>query len=94
MGGGVIRKLGATLVFELTEQKIALIMTDRKITGSSVNGRGKVVLGAGGAASLTGKTFSFTIKPGPPGQFIIENTYDWPANPESHMYVAFRKEGL
>jgi hypothetical protein len=76
MGGGVIRKPGATLVFELTEQKIALTVTDGKVTGASVNGRGKVLLGTGAAASLAGKTFSYTIKPGPPGQFTIETTYD------------------
>jgi len=76
MGGGVIRKPGATLVYELTEQKIALIITGGKVTGSTINGRGKNLLGTGGAASLTGKTFSFTIKPAQMGQYIIETTYD------------------
>ena len=76
MGGGVIRKPGATLVYQLTEQKIALIVTGGKVTGSTINGRGKNLLATGGAASLTGKTFSFTIKPAQTGQYTIETTYD------------------
>jgi hypothetical protein len=78
MGGGVIRKPGATAVYQITEQSIALTITDGKITGSSIAGHSKYLLATGSFAPLAGKTGSFTIKPATPGpeQFIIEETLD------------------
>jgi hypothetical protein len=76
MGGGVVRKPGATAVYQITEQSIALTITDGKVTGSSIAGRSKYLLATGSFAPLAGKTGSFTIKPGAPGQYIIEETLD------------------
>jgi len=38
---GVIRKPGAIATFELTEGKLALTMTDGKVTGFTASGKGR-----------------------------------------------------
>ncbi len=72
-GSGVIRKPGATVVWKGTEAKVALTMTDGKVTGWTVSGRGAYVLATGSWASMAGKSFTWTGKPvGPASQFSLE----------------------
>jgi|SRR5215469_12532349 len=71
----VVRKPGSTIVCNITEAKLALTMTDGKVTGSTASGRGVDVLATGDWASMNGKRFHWTAKSvGPGSQFIIEST--------------------
>ena len=60
--GGVIRKPGAIVVFQMTEGKIALTMAEGKVTGFTASGKGRVPFASGGAAAWAGKTFSWESK--------------------------------
>jgi hypothetical protein len=60
-GMGVQRKPGATAVFALLEGKAALTVVDGKMTGTSISGRGVYRVATGSAASLQGKTYTYTI---------------------------------
>jgi hypothetical protein len=61
---GVIRKPGAIVTFELTEGKLALTMTDGKVTGFTASGKGRWPTATGTAASLAGKSWNFKAGPG------------------------------
>jgi hypothetical protein len=39
-GSGVIRKPGSTVAFQITEGKLAVTITDGKVTGATSSGRG------------------------------------------------------
>jgi hypothetical protein len=69
---GVVRKPGATAVYQDTAGKLALTMTDGKVTGFASTGRGSYLMAIGNAASLAGKSYTFTAKPTGPGQFTVE----------------------
>jgi hypothetical protein len=71
-GSGVCRKPGATLVVVDTGAKLALTMVDGKVTGWTASGRGTNVVATGSAASMAGKSYTFTAKPTGPGQFTVE----------------------
>ncbi len=72
-GSGVIRKPGATVVWKGIEAKVTLMMTDGKVTGWTVSGRGAYPLATGDWASMAGKSFTWTGKPvGPGPQFSLE----------------------
>jgi hypothetical protein len=71
-GAGVIRKPGATTVYQLTGGKLELIITDGKVTGVTSSGQGIYQMAIGSAASLAGKSFTYTSKPTAPGQFEID----------------------
>ncbi len=73
---GVTRKPGAVLASQTTEGKQSLVMTDGKVTGMTGSGRGRYTLATGSAASLAGKTFSYTFNTTGPGQFLVEVKYD------------------
>ena len=68
-GSAVLRKPGATEVEVYTGGKIALTMADGKVTGFTASGRGSYPMAIGGAASLAGKSFTWTAKSTGPGQF-------------------------
>ena len=70
---GVMRKPGATVVYVGTEGKLALTMTDGKVTGFTASGRGTNVVATGSAASVAGKSTTWTAKSTGPGQFAIED---------------------
>jgi hypothetical protein len=70
--GGVVRKPGAIVVYQGAEGKIALTMDDGKVTGCTASGRGRWVTATGTAASLAGKSFTWTSKCTGPGQFETE----------------------
>jgi len=74
-GYGVIRKPGATAVYRDTEGRLALTMTDGKVTGLTASGRGHWRLATGGSASLAGKSYTFAAKSAGPGRFAVEIKY-------------------
>jgi hypothetical protein len=51
---GVFRKPGAIVTYELTEGKLALTMTDGKVTGFTASGNGRFPTATGTAASMAG----------------------------------------
>lgn len=69
---GITRKPGAVVASQTTEGKQALVMTEGKVTGMTGSGRGRYTLATGSAASLAGKTFSYTFSTTGPGQFLVE----------------------
>jgi hypothetical protein len=71
-GGGIVRKPGSTVAYTLAEGKIALVIADGKVTGAEASGRGTYVLAIGGAASLAGKSFTYTSKSSGPGQSQLD----------------------
>ena len=71
---GVIRKPGALATFELTEGKLALTMSDGKVTGFTASGKGRWPTASGTAASLAGKSWTFKSWPTGAGQWEVEVT--------------------
>jgi len=72
---GIVRKPGATAMYENTEAKLSLTITDGKVTGWTASGKGHLKMATGGAAALAGKSCTYTAKPaGPVGQFTAETT--------------------
>lgn len=68
---GVIRKPGSTAVY-VSDGKNALTIADGKVTGFTASGRGSWPMAIGGAASLAGKSFTWTAKSTGPGQYDVE----------------------
>ena len=68
----VFRKPGSLAVGRLTEGKIALTITDGKVSAVASWARGNWPITTGGAASLAGKSFISTGKDTGPGQFVLE----------------------
>jgi|SRR6516164_3271033 hypothetical protein len=73
---GVIRKPGALATFELTEGKLALTMTDGKVTGFTASGKGRWPTATGTAASLAGKSGTFKSWPTGAGQWEADWTVE------------------
>jgi hypothetical protein len=73
---GVFRKPGAIATYELTEGKLALIMTDGKVIGFTASGKGRYPTATGTAASLAGKSWTWKSWPAGPGQWEGEATLD------------------
>ena len=69
---GVIRKPGATMVYQETGGSIALTMTDGKVTGFTASGKGYEKLATGSLAALAGTPYTWTVKPAGPGQSTVE----------------------
>ncbi len=69
---GVIRKPGATVVYQNTGGTLALTMADGKVTGWTASGKGTEMLATGSLAALAGKPYTWTGKPAGPGQYTIE----------------------
>jgi hypothetical protein len=70
-GQSISRKAGSVAVYEGSEGKLALTMADGKVTGSTGSGRGTYRLVTGSAASLTGKSVTWTSK-SEPGRIKVE----------------------
>jgi hypothetical protein len=68
----IFRKPGAIAVGQLTEGKIALTITDGKVTGVTSWARGNWPIATGSAAPLSGRSFTATGKDAGPGQFVLE----------------------
>lgn len=75
-GFGVIRSPSGKIVYVNTEMTNTLTMTDGKVTGFVVTGRGYYPVATGTAQAFVGKTYSFITKSTGPGQFTIESTVD------------------
>jgi hypothetical protein len=74
---GVVRKPGATFVWKTTDGKLALTMTDGKMTGWTGSGRSTIALATGAWASMAGKSFTSTAKSvGLTAQYSIETKFE------------------
>jgi len=71
-GNGVGRKAGAMLVYQLGDFKNELILADGKVSGFLASGQGTYKLATGSAASLAGKTFTYTARRTGSNQFDID----------------------
>ena len=71
-GQYVSRKPGSIAVYEASDGKLALTVTDGKVTGFTGSGRGTLRLVTGSAASLAGKSVTWTAKTSEPGRFKVE----------------------
>jgi hypothetical protein len=74
MGNAVVRKPGGFAAYQDTEGKIALTITDGKVTGFTGSGKIRWIIAAGSAAPLAGKTFSWTLKSTGAGQWEADAT--------------------
>jgi hypothetical protein len=75
-GSGVVRKVGATAVYQYTEGKLTITVADGKVTGFTGAGKGRWPVAGGGAASLAGKSFSWASKSTGAGVFETVLTAD------------------
>jgi hypothetical protein len=73
---GVFRKPGPIATYELTEGKLALTMTDGKVTGFTASGKGRYPTATGTAASVAGKSWTWKSWPSGAGQWAGEATLD------------------
>ena len=73
LGGGVIRKPGATAVLQLLDGKLEYVTTNGEVTEVRTSGKGAYLLASGAAASLSGKTFTYITKTTAPAQFYVED---------------------
>ncbi len=71
-GIGITRKPGATSAYQHVEGKQSLVMTDGKVTGVTGSGRGRYTMATGAAASMAGKTYSYTFTTTGPNQLVVE----------------------
>jgi hypothetical protein len=72
---GIVRKLGAIVVYKNAEGKLTLTTMDGKVTGWTASGGGVDTVATGDWASMAGKRFHWTAKPvGPGSQFTVEST--------------------
>jgi hypothetical protein len=71
-GQYISRKPGSIAVYQASEGKLALTVTDGKVTGFTGSGRGTLRLVTGSAASLAGKSVTWTAKTSEPGRFKVE----------------------
>jgi len=73
VGNGVVRKPGATVVYQDMDGKLALTLADGKVTGYTASGHVRFPIATGGGASLAGKSATWTSMPTGPDQFVIED---------------------
>ena len=71
----VVRKPGATSVYQESDATLALTITDGKVTGWTASGKGTWLVASGSAASLAGKSTTWTGKSTGPGQFTLEEKW-------------------
>ena len=75
-GDGVVRKPGAMVAFRFTAGTVTLTMKDGNLAGWTASGKGVYTMATGAAASLGGKTFSWTARPTGVGQQVSEWVMD------------------
>jgi hypothetical protein len=73
---GVVRKPGSTAAYKLLTGTLNTVMKDGKPAGWTGSGKGVYTLAVGEAASLKGKTFSWTGKATGPRTYVIESTLE------------------
>jgi hypothetical protein len=72
VNNGIVRKDGATAVYQNTEAKLALTITDGKVTGWVASGKGHYQMATGSASVLMGKSCSYIAKPTGPHEFTAD----------------------
>lgn len=75
-GVGVTRKPGAVTVYQHTEGKISMVMSDGKPSGITGSGRGRMTMATGSAAPMAGRSYSFTFRTTAPNQFVVDVKFD------------------
>jgi hypothetical protein len=70
---GAMRKSDGTVVFVHTRGTLALTMAGDKVTGWAASGRVTFPVATGSAASMAGKSGTWTAKSTGPGQFAVED---------------------
>jgi len=75
-GSGVIRKPGSTVAFQNTEMKLAVTITDGKVTGATSSGRGNDGVATGGATSPAGKLCTWSTKSTGKLQFVLDVEFE------------------
>lgn len=75
-GDGVLRKRGGMAVYRLTAGTRTINMTDGKVSGWTVSGKGVWSMATGAAAPLANKSFSLTARPTGHRQYVIESVLD------------------
>lgn len=75
-GDGVTRKPGATSAYRNTAGILTYVMKDGKPAGWTASGTSVITMAVGEAASLKGKTVSWTGKATGPRTFVIESKLD------------------
>lgn len=73
---GVSRKPGAMAVFVNASGTQTLQMTDGRVTGWTATGKGKTPMASGAAASLAGKTYSWTARATGPRTYVVDVVYE------------------
>jgi hypothetical protein len=71
-GIGITRKPGAITAYQHIDGKQSLVMADGKVTGATGSGRGRYTMATGAAASMAGKTYSYTFSTTGPNQFVVD----------------------
>ena len=61
------------MVYKDLDGKLALTMTDGKVTGYTASGRMNWPIATGSGESLAGKSATWTVKPTGPDQFEIDD---------------------
>jgi hypothetical protein len=74
LGDAVVRKPGGFAVYQDTEGKIALTITDGKVAGFTGGGKVHWVVATGSAAPLAGKTFGYMMRSTGAGQWEANAT--------------------
>jgi hypothetical protein len=75
-GDGVARKPGSIAVYRNTSGSLTWVMQDGKPAGYTGSGKGVYLLSTGSASSLTGKSFSWVVRPTGPRSFSADVTLD------------------
>ena len=74
LGGAVIRTPGAIAVLQLSDGKLEYVAAaNGEVTEVRTSGRGAYLLASGAAASLSGRTFTYTTKTTAPSEFYFED---------------------
>jgi hypothetical protein len=75
-GDGVTRKPGAMGVYRNTAGTLTFVMKDGKPAGWTITGSSVIAMAAGEAASMKGKTVSWTGRATGPRTYVIESKVD------------------
>lgn len=75
-GDGVVRKPGGVAAYRLNNATMKVLAQDGKPVGWEASGSTFYTLGTGSAASLKGKTASWTARATGPKTYVIENKLD------------------
>ena len=75
-GNGVVRMAGGVAIYQTTGGSRTLIIKDGKVAGWTASGKSVFVTGAGSAAAVAGKPFSWTARLTGLNQYTIDTVMD------------------